>query len=243
MLVDGKFITTELHHIVYVPRVSNCLFSTGVIEQKGHTLIQGGGRMSIYSRLLSSMPKSGSTITVGDKLLEAKYVEQSNVYVFVLEVPGTSHAEASIHNVTDYKTWHQHCGYPSEEALKHLSEHSKGVNHIDSKPKDSEVCGGCKFGKSHHLPFPLSEKCATQPLKLIHTDEDGPMHTQSIQGFRYFVTFVDDYSGLRHMHFLKHKNEAHKLFLEYKAWAENQTGHKIKQIRSDCGMEYTLEAF
>ena len=37
--------------------------------------------MSIYSWPLSSVPKSGSTITVGDKLLKAKYVEQSNVYV------------------------------------------------------------------------------------------------------------------------------------------------------------------
>ena len=106
MLVDGKFITTKLHHVVYVPRVSNCLFSTRVIERKGHTLVQGGGKMSIYSWLLSSVPKSGLTITVSDKLLEAKYVEWSNIYFFVLEVPGTLHTEASIHNVTDYKTWH-----------------------------------------------------------------------------------------------------------------------------------------
>ena len=70
------------------------------------------------------------------------------------------------------------------------------------------------------------------------------MCTHSVNGKNlYFVSFIDDYSGLANAYYLKHKNEAHKVFLEYKAWAENQTGQKIKKVRSDRGTEYTSKEF
>ena len=69
------------------------------------------------------------------------------------------------------------------------------------------------------------------------------MRTKSISGHSYFVTFLDDYTGVGFAYFLKHKNEAAAKFLEFKAWAETQTGHKIKTMRSDRGTEYTSEAF
>ena len=120
--------------------------------------------------------------------------------------------------------------HPGKDALRHLPDHTTGVPSIDPQPPNSEVCEGCEFGKSHRKPFPPSEKRATRPLELVHTDEDGPMRTKSISGHSYFVTFLDDYTGVGFAYFLKHKNEAAAKFLEFKAWAETQTRHKIKTV-------------
>ena len=108
---------------------------------------------------------------------------------------------------------------------------------------DEEPCEGCAFGKSHRHPFPPSEKRATEPLELVHTDLDGPMRTQSIGGYKYFAGFLDDYSGLARAYYLKHKSDAIQAFHDYKAWAETQTGKKLKKIRSDRGGEYTSDEF
>ena len=54
------------------------------------------------------------------------------------------------------------------------------------------------------------------------------MHTKSISDHSYFVTFLDDFTGVGFAYFFEHKKEAAAKFLEFKAWAETQTGHKIK---------------
>ena len=69
------------------------------------------------------------------------------------------------------------------------------------------------------------------------------MRTQSIEGYRYFITFLDDYTSLGRAYHLKHKSESLQAFEDFKAWAENVTGHRIIAIRSDRGGEYTSDAF
>ena len=55
----------------------------------------------------------------------------------------------------------------------------------------------------------------------------------------YFVTFIDDYSRKVWVYFMQHKSETFAKFKLWKAEVENQTGRKIKCLRSDNGTEYT----
>ena len=56
-------------------------------------------------------------------------------------------------------------------------------------------CESCQLGKHTHVPFPKRLDQRTQsPFKLVHIDVWGPSRTESTLGFRYFVTFIDDYS-------------------------------------------------
>ncbi|CDO74894.1 hypothetical protein BN946_scf184988.g1, partial [Trametes cinnabarina] len=73
---------------------------------------------------------------------------------------------------------------------------------------------------------------------------DGPMRTASVgSGFLYFASFIDDFSGLGIAYFLKRKSDSMKAFDNFKAWAETQTGKKIKRVRSDRGGEYLSNEF
>jgi transposase InsO family protein len=62
-------------------------------------------------------------------------------------------------------------------------------------------------------------------------------------GREYYVTFIDDHSRKTWIYFLKTKSEVFKRFQEFKDLVENQTGKKIKVLRSDNGGEYTSTEF
>ena len=57
-------------------------------------------------------------------------------------------------------------------------------------------------------------------------------------GAHYFVSFIDDYSRKVWVYFMKQKSEVFRIFKQWKAKVENQTGKKLKYFRSDNGTEY-----
>jgi len=60
---------------------------------------------------------------------------------------------------------------------------------------------------------------------------------------RYFVTFMDDYSQKIWVYFMRDKSEVFEKSQEWKAEVENQTGYKIKYLRSDNRCEYHDKRF
>jgi transposase InsO family protein len=69
------------------------------------------------------------------------------------------------------------------------------------------------------------------------------MSVASVQGASYYVTFIDDFSRKTWIFFMKTKDEVFSRFQEFKAQVENQTGRRIKVLRSDNGGEYTSNDF
>ena len=72
------------------------------------------------------------------------------------------------------------------------------------------------------------------------------MSSLSIGGkFRYYITFIDDFSRKTWIYFLigKTSEEVLKKFQEFKVFVETQTGKRIRVLRSNNGGEYTLHAF
>jgi transposase InsO family protein len=87
--------------------------------------------------------------------------------------------------------------------------------------------------------FPSSSK----PLQLVHMDLCGPSRKEGTGKENYFMLVIDDYSRLTWVAFLKEKSEVFAKFKHFKALTENQTGRKIKAIRSDRGGEFSSRQF
>nr|GEW02321.1 hypothetical protein [Tanacetum cinerariifolium] len=71
------------------------------------------------------------------------------------------------------------------------------------------LCPSCEQGKSKrasHPPKPVPN--SRQRLHLLHMDLCGPMRIASINGKRYVLVIVDDYSRYTWIHFLRSKDEA-----------------------------------
>ena len=49
---------------------------------------------------------------------------------------------------------------------------------------------------------------ANSPFELLHLDIWGPFHTLSIEGYKYFLTIVDDHSRFTWVYMLKSKSDA-----------------------------------
>ena len=97
--------------------------------------------------------------------------------------------------------------------------------------------------KEHKEIFPNNESKAKCILELIHSDVCGPMSSNSLSGYVYYVSFIDDFFHKTWIYFLKGKNEVFNKFKEYKYLVENQTDRKIKTLWSNNGGEFTSEKF
>ncbi|KAL0378784.1 UNVERIFIED_CONTAM: hypothetical protein Sradi_3183900 [Sesamum radiatum] len=80
-------------------------------------------------------------------------------------------------------------------------------------------------------------------LDLVRTDVCGPLNTPTRGGYSYFITFTDDHSRYGYVYLMRYKSEVFGRLKEYILEVENQTGHKIKILRSDLGGEYLSGEF
>jgi transposase InsO family protein len=80
-------------------------------------------------------------------------------------------------------------------------------------------------------------------LDLIHSNVCGPMSVASLNGYLYYVLFIDDHSQKMWIYFLKTKDGVLARFQEFKAQVENLTRRRIKVLRLDNGGEYTSRDF
>ena len=72
---------------------------------------------------------------------------------------------------------------------------------------------------------------------MVHSDVCGAMHTESIGGAKYFVTFTDDYTRCCAVQFMKHKSEVFDKFKEFEAVTTNDARETIGTLRTDNGGE------
>ena len=69
------------------------------------------------------------------------------------------------------------------------------------------------------------------------------MQTNSLIGYVYYASFIDDYSHKTWIYFLKNKDEVFEKFKEFKALVENLSEKRIKTLRSDSGGDFTSGEF
>ena len=144
-------------------------------------------------------------------------------------------------NVSQAALWHTRLGHPQPRVLKQLSsQFLLGPRPISSH---TSFYKHCVMGKMTQLPFSPSQSCTKFPLDLVHSDVWGPAPISSINGFRYYVIFVDDFTRFTWFFPLRNKSQVLSSFQHFKNTMEIFLGKTIKVLRTDCGSEYTHNAF
>nr|GEZ99507.1 retrovirus-related Pol polyprotein from transposon TNT 1-94 [Tanacetum cinerariifolium] len=77
-------------------------------------------------------------------------------------------------------------------------------------------CEQGKSKKASHPPKPVPN--SRQRLHLLHMDLCGPMRFASINGKRYVLVIVEDYSCYMWIHFLRSKDEAPAVIITFLKW-------------------------
>jgi hypothetical protein len=99
-------------------------------------------------------------------------------------------------------------------------------------------CETCELSKHHRVSFPPSINKSDAPFVLVHTDVWGPSRVVSLSGYRWFVSFNDDFSRTTRVYLLKDKSDMFYVFQMFHKMIQTQFNSKIKIVRSNNGGEY-----
>ncbi|KAK2970814.1 hypothetical protein RJ640_010086 [Escallonia rubra] len=131
-----------------------------------------------------------------------------------------------------------HCrlGHPSLLVLKKLCPQFHDISSVD--------CESCHFAKHHRSSLsPRVNKRVEFAFELVHSDVWGPCPVLSKSGFRYFVTFVDDFSRMTWIYFMKNHSEVFAHFSAFCAEIKTQFNVHVHILRSDNAKEYMSGSF
>jgi hypothetical protein len=216
-----------LRDVLYVPSLNKNLVSVSTIEDRGYERLFCDGHVLLY-------PK-GSSVTSAKVI----GIRHEKLYKFMFQPARALMHSTSRSDLCDL--WHRRMAHLHHGALRILREIVIGVPEFSIEHR--EVCKGCALRKYTKTAFPSSDNRVAGILDVIHTDVCGPMSSASLSGFLYYVTFIYDISQKYWIFFIKTKGRVFQRFQEFKALVENQTGKKIKVLRSDNVGEYTSNEF
>lgn len=219
--VQGKKKTIHFDNALYVPHLKCNLVSTSKATDSGCKVIMEGKKALILRK--------------NEILIEGH--KRNNVYFVNLFEDKKAANTVHQSNEKNFNLWHRRYGHLNCKDLSRLSSFSmvNGLPNLNAMQID---CEACIRGKQTRLSFPhKNEKSSTEILQLIHTDLCGPMKCESMGRSIYFATFIDDFSRKVYVYFLRQKNEYLEKFKEFKQAVENETGKRIKILRSDNAKE------
>lgn len=232
-VLDGKTRNVTLNEALHVPNLRMNLLSVGKITDKGFKVLFEEESAKIINREEKTILKA--------KRIDGLYYlpEIGHKYESTMK-RRTSSEEAHLISI---ETWHRRMGHLNIKDL--VESHRKGnILGIDIKYSNEDLhCETCIRGKMNRIPFPKRSEHNSNLLEIIHSDICGPMRIESNGKAKYFATFIDDYSRWCEVRMLKKKSDLFEAFKEFKAFAENHTGKRIKFLQSDNGKEYRNDTF
>lgn len=219
-----------LHEVLYIPTSSVNLLSTSQSAQRGYGTKFEGDLCTIYS--------TSSNATA------LKLRRTGRTYKIKAIYPRPNSSVAHVARTTEspiQELWHKRLGHLSYSGIRNaLSNKCWGDGPKSINPEKLSYCISCNRGKMKNRSFKAltTTSRAGKRLELVHTDVCGPLRVPSDGGSVYFLTFIDDWSRMTFVYFLKQKSEVAESIKDFIEYAERQTECKVKRLRSDNGGEY-----
>ncbi|GJY97581.1 retrovirus-related pol polyprotein from transposon TNT 1-94 [Tanacetum coccineum] len=135
--------------------------------------------------------------------------------------------------------WHQRLSHLNFDTINDLAKNHLITGLPKFKYRKEYLCPSCEQGKSKrasHPPKPVPN--SKQRLHLLHMDLCGPMRIASINGKRYVLVIVDDYSRYTWVHFLRSKDEAPEVIKTFLKRIIVLLQSPVIIIRTDNGTEF-----
>lgn len=86
--------------------------------------------------------------------------------------------------------------------------------------------------------FPFSETKSATVFYLLHLDVWGPFHVQTFDGYRLFLTIINDHSRITWVYLLKLKSDVFMILNNFIQLVKTQFHKTIKVVRFDNGTEF-----
>ncbi|GJY69877.1 retrovirus-related pol polyprotein from transposon TNT 1-94 [Tanacetum coccineum] len=166
---------------------------------------------------------------------------KSNLYTISISNMAASSPVCLLSKATSTKSWlsHHRLSHLNFGTINDLTKHDL----VDGLPKlkysKDHLCSACERGKSKKSSHqPKLVPSTHSKLELLHMDLCGLMRVATINGKKYILVIIDDYSRFTWVYFLQKKDETLETIKKFIAQAQLNYDAKIHKIRTDNGTEF-----
>jgi hypothetical protein len=246
MNVNGVTNNLILRHVALVPNFGINLVSTGRLESMGFKIITEKGNSSLYFE--------NELVGIAKRMISHSYLYEfenciSN-YSLVVNTNRLSSnvtdnmALINLSNNNEWNLWHRRLGHLNDGYMKMLKLDNIKLNYEKQFCEDCHLCKATKLSHTSKTQDQIdNERLIGIRKGVIHSDLMGPMNQVSQSGCKYVLTYICSHTEYSYVYLLKHKSEQCIIFKEFKLMFEKQSNFKIKELRSDNGLEYFSNEF
>ncbi|GJU31734.1 retrovirus-related pol polyprotein from transposon TNT 1-94 [Tanacetum coccineum] len=143
--------------------------------------------------------------------------------------------------------WHRRLPHLNFDTFNLLSKKDIVIGLPKSKYVKDQLCSSCELGKAKRCTFKKKTIPSSKGrLNLLHMDLCGPMQIESINGKKYILVIVDDYSRYTWTHFLRTKDETPEVLKDFLKMIQRNLQAQVITVRIDRGKNFlnkTLHAY
>nr|GEU59981.1 hypothetical protein [Tanacetum cinerariifolium] len=165
-------------------------FSSSVCINNDFAVIAGYGDVVIGSMTIKRVYYvEGLDLLTGNR--------SSNLYTIALNEIASNFPSCLLAKALSLQSslWHQRLSHLNFATINNLVKKNLVRDLPKMKFEKDHLCSACEQGKIHRKHHKSKMVFASnQPLYLLHLDLCGPMHVESINGKRYVLVVVDDFS-------------------------------------------------
>nr|GEX13322.1 zinc finger, CCHC-type [Tanacetum cinerariifolium] len=205
MTGNRDLLTNFLEKFLGTVRFGNNDFA--VIAAYGDVVI---GSMSIMKSTCFFRTEYGVDLLTGDCSL--------NLYTVALNEVASNSLATLLAKASSSQSWlwHQRLSHSNFATINNLVKNNLVPGLPKTKFEKDHLCFACEQGKIHRKHHKSKMTFASnKPLYILHMDLCGPMRIESINGKRYVLVVVADYSRYTCVFFLHFKDEALDLIISF----------------------------
>ncbi|GJW55561.1 retrovirus-related pol polyprotein from transposon TNT 1-94 [Tanacetum coccineum] len=220
--VQGNLI---IYHVYYVESLGHNLFLVG-------QFCEGDLEVSFRSNTCYVWNLEGDDLLMGS--------QDSDLYTISISEMAASSPVCLMSRATSTKSWlwHHRLSDMNFGTINQLTSNDLVDGLLKFKYTKDHLCSSCEHGKSKKASLPAKLVPSTESkLELLHMDLCGPMRVASINGKIYILMIVDDYSRYTWVYFLRTKDEAPDMIIDFVNQVQRNLKAQILTIRTDNGTE------
>lgn len=212
----------SLKDVLYIPSMSQNLFSTGRAASNGATTVF----------------KSSGCEVIHNGRLVARGFQASNglCHLDIKKIDGSAMITVTKRSI---ENWHDSLGHVDSKIITEMVNNKSADGLEIVEPSKTPGCSACAEGKATRASHTMEPSFRpTEVGERVDMDLIGPINEESLGKKRYILLAKDNFSDYSHVYMIGNKSEVAEKLQNYIGVFESESNRKIRSIVTDNGSEF-----